>query len=370
MNRVRPRHLRVNAMRLEQRPGVPLFVFGVDGRLIHQFAAVEFAARNQEGLLIGFQRERVERHIREIHSYLSQDKALLPNAIVLALDGSVEFRPYRGLLLSEWGTLGQLEIALPMPGDTKPALIVDGQQRVSALATLPADRPFPVVVVAFSSSSEELQREQFVLVNKTKPLPRDLLNELLSHVETELPRPWRLRRVAAQVLELLRYDKASPFYGRIRGLGAQGEGANISQAAVLGVVAGSIRRGGLLSGFYSAGEDVADVVRMAEAVKVYFLGVERTWPIAWSGSPWTSRLVHGVGIHAMGLLMEEVMSEVNPTSRRAVHSVERRMRRLKRKCAWTEGRWPRLRREWNDLQNTSQDKRALSQYLLEQYRTH
>jgi DGQHR domain-containing protein len=362
------RVLRVNALRVEQRPDIPLFVFGINGRLIQQFAAVQSATRNDDGVLVGYQRTRVQRHIQEIFNYLSQEGALLPNAIVLAFDNSVEFTPLDGALRVEWGTFGRLAIPLASPGNPKPALIVDGQQRMSALADLRPDRKFPVVVVGFSAASEALQREQFVLVNKSKPLPRDLLNELVPHVDTALPKPWRLRRVAGQVVELLRYDKGSPFYGRIRGIGATGEGANISQAAILEVIQRSVRRAGVLSHHYSTVLDEGDVRSMAEIISVYFTGVARVWPSAWNGSPWSSRLVHGVGIYAVGSLMDVVMREVDASAPRAIYSVERRLLRLKKRCAWTSGRWPALRCAWNELQNTSQDKRRLAEYLLEEYR--
>ena len=362
------RILRVNALRVEQRSDIPLFAFGINGRLIHQFAAVQSAARTDDGVLVGYQRTRVQRHIQEIYNYLSQEGALLPNAIVVAFDDSVEFKPLEGALRIEWGTFGRLSIPLPVAGKPKPALIVDGQQRMSALAELRPDRKFPVVVIGFSSASEGLQREQFVLVNKAKPLPRDLLNELVPHVDTALPKPWRLKRVAGRVVELLRYDKESPFYGRIRGIGTTGEGANISQAAVLEIIQRSVRRAGILSSHYSSALDEGDAKSMAHVIGVYFHGVARVWPSAWNGSPWSSRLVHGVGIYAMGSLMDVVMREVDASAPRAIYSVERRLRRLKNRCAWTSGRWPVLRTAWNELQNTSQDKRRLAEYLLEEYR--
>jgi DGQHR domain-containing protein len=366
--RADPTVLRVNALRVEQRPDVPLFVFGIDGRLVHQFASVQFAEREGSGELLGYQRSRVERHIREIRDYLLQDNALLPNAIVVAFDGSATFSPLEGELKVEWGTLGKLTIPMPPPGSPKPALIVDGQQRMSALAELKPEHTLPIIVVGFSSASEELQREQFLLVNKTKPLPRDLLNELVARVDTALPKAWRLRRVAALVVESLRYDKSSPFYGRIRGIGATGEGANISQAAVLDVIEQSVRKAGVLSAYYSPALDQADVATMEKIVSVYFHGVERVWPAAWHGSPWSSRLVHGVGISSLGRLMDVVMSEVDASKPRALMSVERRLRRIKSRCAWTEGRWPVLRCAWNELQNTSQDKRRLAEYLVQEYR--
>ena len=86
------------------------------------------------------------------------------------------------------------------------------------------------------------------------------------------------------------------------------------------------------------------------------------------GNPWTSRLVHGVGIAATGVLMDDVLADVDPDAPRAIASVERRLKPLKQKCAWTEGRWPKLRCEWNALQNTSQDKRRLAAYLRAIYR--
>ena len=169
--------LRFASLRVEQRDDTPLYVFGVNGRLIRHFATVSFAKRSADGVLIGYQRARVATHIAQIAKYLSQQDALLPNAIVIAFNGAVTFSATAGGIRSRWGTPGTLSIPLPGAGEEKSGLIVDGQQRVSALAQLPADRQFPVVVVGFSSDSADLQREQFALVNKTKPLPRDLLNE-------------------------------------------------------------------------------------------------------------------------------------------------------------------------------------------------
>jgi DGQHR domain-containing protein len=366
MRRSRSQTLNVTALRVEQRPGVPLYLFGVDGRAIHHFAAVDPAERTSEGVLRGYQRERVARHIAEIFQYLTTENALLPNAIVLAFDERVNFVPEPGAIRNEWGTPGQLSIPVPELGEAKPAFIVDGQQRVSALAQLDTTRQFPLFVVAFVSDSAELSREQFVLVNKTKPLPRDLLNELLPHIDAELPKPWRLRRIAASVLEVLRYDRESPFYGRIRGVGGAGPGYNISQASVLNIIETSIRRGGVLSLYAAEGEEV-DAEGMARVVSVFFEGVRRVWRYAWNENPWTSRLVHGVGVAAMGRLMDVVMKEVNASSPRAASSVERRLRGIEGRCAWTEGNWPVLGVAWDELENTGRDKRRLAEYLIKEY---
>lgn len=361
--------LQFAALRVEQRQDVPLYIFGVNGRLIHQFATVNFAERTVDGVLSGYQRARVEGHIAQIRAYLAHEDALLPNAIVVAFNSNVNFVACEGVTNSRWGTPGTLFVPLPLPREAKPGLIVDGQQRVSALAQLPPERQFPVVVVSFSSPSPDLQLEQFVLVNKTKPLPRDLLNELLPHVRSEvLPRPWRMRRISTAVLEILRFDSRSPFYGRIRGMGTSGEGGNISQAAVLSVIEGSIRRRGVLEACIPVDSGIPDFNAMADIMLTYFHGVANVWPYGWNESPWTSRLTHGVGIVALGYLMDVIMSEVDHTRPRAISAVEHRLSRIAERCAWTEGWWPKpLNCAWDQLQNTSQDKRRLADYLLREY---
>lgn len=226
---------------------------------------------------------------------------------------------------------------------------------------LSPERKFPVVVVAFVSERDDLQREQFVLVNKTKPLPRDLINELLPRVAiSSTPRGWQHRRLASEIVDVLRWTTASPFCGRVRGVGSSGEGCNISFAAVLAAVEGSVRRG-LLREQIEA-QERADPEDLANTVAVFFDGVRRTWPYAWSGSPRTSRLVNGVGIAGMAALLEVVMKGIDPRGKRPARTVARRLSPLIDVCRWTEGRWRGL-----ELQNTSQDKRRLAAHLLEVY---
>lgn len=360
--------LRVRALRITQLANVPVYTFGIDGRVIHQIAGVSVAERTNDGELRGYQRAPVKKHIEDILAYLSQSESILPNAIVIAFDDRVEFELLKGQTASEWGTFGTLSIPIPSNAvQTKPGWIVDGQQRVAALSKLDPRRGFPVVVVGFQSASQELQREQFLLVNRTKPLPRDLLNEILPGLSTSLPRHLDRQRLAAQVVQRLRYDEDSPFSGRIKGIGTGGEEANISQAAILTVIQNSINKKGVLFDSFKGAGGKHDIKQMVLVLKVFYGGVARTWPEAWAGSPKKSRLVHGVGIVSLGHLMERVLIGIDPHSPQAKATVERRLATIKNRCAWTRGRWPVLGCGWNELQNTSQDKSRLTDYLLNEY---
>jgi DGQHR domain-containing protein len=317
-------------------------------------------------VLDGYQRGAVTGHINDILNYLSSSNPLLPNAIVLALESKISFSPIPGLTKSEWGTFGTLEIPLPKSAsEARPAWIVDGQQRATALARLDPKKHFPVVVVGFQTHSRAIEREQFVLVNKTRPLPRDLLHELLPEISAPLSRDLEKRQVAAKVLKILRFNEESPFYGRIRGLGTEEEeGANISQSAILSVIQSSIKGRGVLFNYSDGLKKKHNVEKMATAVNTYFEGARRVWPEAWEGNPKTSRMVHGVGIVALGALMDRVMADVDCASPKAAAMAAHRLAKIKSKCAWTRGRWPILGCAWNELQNTSQDKARLTEYLL------
>jgi DGQHR domain-containing protein len=358
--------LKVNALRILQNQDVPLYLFGVNGRLISQFATVHFAHRVGNGQLKGYQRERVGKHIQEIREYLEQAKAVLPNAIVISFDSQVQFTPLQNHVATEWGTFGTLSIPLIQNGGPKPGFIVDGQQRATALSELDPRRNFPAVIVGFQSPTESFQREQFVLINKTKALPKDLLHELLPHVTAHLPKGLRHRQVAAKILEYLRFDTASPFFQRIRGIGASGDECNISQAAVLSVIQDSLKRG-ILSRFSGRSLEDTDARSAAEYLTVFFIAVKNTWPDAWDGSPRTSRLVHGAGIYALGHLMNELMKDVDIIVPATQRKVQKRLALIADKCAWTSGKWSNLNCNWDELQNTSQDKRRLTECLLKLY---
>lgn len=366
------RSFSLNALRLRQSAGVELYVFGIDGRLIQQIATVDIARRPKDSGLKGYQREKVRRHILDIYEYLSRDNAMLPNAIVLAFDSRVKFTPIPGVVESDWATFGKFSVPVPATGaESRPAFIVDGQQRVAALSSLDPKKSFPVVVVGFVAPTEATQREQFLLVNKTRPLPRDLVNEILPGVTIDLPKSLRLRHVAASVAEQLRLDSDSPFFRRIRSIGSKGEeSANVSVAAVIAVVENSVKKKGVLFDVYSGGHAKRDMLRgVAQIMKTFYDGVRRTWPDAWDGSPQTSRLVHGVGIVGLGHVMDRVMAGIDPQSPKARAAVANRLAKFEKRCAWTKGRWPApLSCSWNELQNTSQDKARLSEFLLRELR--
>ena len=85
---------------------------------------------------------------------------------------------------------------------------------------------------AFVADDVEMQREQFLRINSTKPLPRGLITEILPEVSTVLPCNSAAGRVPSALCEMLNRHPGSPFRGLIRR--ASEPGVNETQGHCLG----------------------------------------------------------------------------------------------------------------------------------------
>ena len=196
--------LTVRALRTRQADGVAVYAFFLPGVDLLRIAEISRVHRDAVGTLQGFQRKQIRNHVQAIVDFLDQGPVLFPNAIILAISPCVHFARARGgkpegdIKVSEAGTL-----RIPIRRDgSRVAWIVDGQQRSLALAQA-SDKSFPVPVVAFASEDLAIHREQFILVNKARPLNARLINELLPEVEIQLPRDLAPRRIPSELVNCL-----------------------------------------------------------------------------------------------------------------------------------------------------------------------
>src|SRR4030095_12718223 len=148
----------------------------------------------------------------------NQGRVLFPNAIILAMSPEVRFTSSRGPTpeaLEKGIQAGPLTLPLRAEGE-RVAWMVDGQQRSLALSESSSPE-LPVPVVGFVSDDLAVQREQFILVNKARPLPTRLINELLPETSgVVLPRDLASRKIPSELCNLLNRDKKSPFHKLIK----------------------------------------------------------------------------------------------------------------------------------------------------------
>ncbi len=356
--------LAVRAVRTVQA-GRAVYAFFVAGAELLQIAEISRVHRGADGSLQGFQRKGIRSHVQAITNFLDQGPVLFPNAIILAISARARFVRARGekpdgdIRSCDAGTL---RIPVPVDGP-KDAWIVDGQQRSIALSQA-QDKSFPVPVVAFVSDDLSIHREQFILVNKAKPLDPRLIDELLPEVDTTFPRDLLSRKLPSELVNRLRNSPDSPFYGLVRRPSDDSTAAILTDSALVKAIRNSINSPlGALAPYKALGDRPADVEAMYKTLVAFWRAARAVFPDAWGLPPTESRLMHSAGIAAMTMLMDRIMYRAASEADLEFHATQA-LSRIAPECRWTNGKWPDLQREWNEIQNTSRDIKLLSGHLL------
>lgn len=356
--------IRVPALRIRQGSKF-VYLFGVDGKLLPAFAAISRIHRDDLQLM-GYQRPEVTSHVRAIRRYLESDGSFLPNAIVLAFDRRVTFEPQGNSASVGHSVPGTIIIPLSPNGSDgdKVAWVVDGQQRTAAIRDADVES-FPIGVVGFIAADVSEERSQFILVNSTKPLPKGLIHELLPETTGKLPDAYARRKLPAYLLSRLNTESDSPFEGAIAT--PTMKDGYIADNSVLRMLEHSISDGALYQ-YRDPLTGEADEDQMLLHLKFVWKQVQVTWESEWKLPPRKSRLTHGAGIRSMGYVLDTVTGDVAAPDLPGL-DLDRVIRPLRDVCAWASGVWefePGEVRRWNQIQNTPNDIRLLTNYLVAQ----
>jgi DGQHR domain-containing protein len=359
------------ALRITQADQAQLYMFTLTGSEVLKVADISRVSRDDLGELIGYQRAEVRSHIQEITDYLDSGQPLFPNPIIMALPSTVRFTCSRGPNVSDGiAASGTLEIPLMNGDGRKPGWIVDGQQRAYALAAAKR-KDFPVPVNAFVADSIDVQRDQFLRINNTKPLPRGLVTELLPKISTQLPARLSVRKIPSSLCDLLNSSDESPFYGLIRrpsAATANSKGAVITDTSLIQALQESLTSpSGCLFPYRNLSTGETDVAGIWSALILYWSAVKDTFPQAWGKPPSQSRLMHGAGIRSMGRLMDRIMASIDARQAGAMEMVTADLALLAPHCHWTEGHWDGLGLRWNEIQNVPRHIHELSSFIMRTY---
>ncbi len=362
--------LLVRALETKQNNQI-LYSFFIPAKDILEFADISRIHRDEDGNLQGLQRKEVKKHVNDILEYLNTDDVLFPNSILLAINDDVKFTKTRGTKLSsdKYSTAGTLTIPIKEEG-FRPAWIVDGQQRVLALSK--CNKPeLPISIIAFVADDLEVQREQFIRVNKTKPLPKGLIDELLPTVHSILPSDLDSRRIPSRITEYLNFDPKSPFYGLIQKVSTndnEGFQPIIAHNSIITILKNSMNNtSGCLFPYVNMNGLDIDYENILKIIYTYWNCVKKVFNEDWGKPTTQSRLMHGTGIFAIGALMDTIMRNVNPNDKKIDFRVTKELSKLKPYCHWSSGTWDGLGLEWNDIQNISKHKNMLTAYLIRQF---
>ena len=360
------------ALMLRQADGNALYLFALLPSEVQRVSDISRVGRDDGQKLIGYQRSEIRQHVDEIRDYLDQGNVLFPNAIILAFEDELSFTRSRGPLNEDGlAVSGRLEIGIPDEGHSKPAWIVDGQQRAIALAAT-TNRDAAVPVAAFDQAGLDLQRDQFLRINNARPLARSLVTELLPDVDTFLPRKLAASKLPSAIADVLNRHPESPFRNLIRRPStpkAKKRVAVITDSSVVDMLRGRLHEAsGCLFPFRNEATGETDTDMVISVLVAYWSAVRDVFPDAWGVSPRKSRLMHGVGIKSMGHLMDAILSRMNPYHDDVLQRSREEIERIAAVCRWTEGTWEGMGNiPWNQPENTPRSVRLLSNHLVREY---
>ena len=357
--------IKVRALKTMQGDNA-LYSFFLNGQDIFKVADISRISRDETGQLKGLQRKPIQRHIASIVEYLKQDNILFPNAIILALDPSVKFNQSRGPVPDGVNAIsdpGVLELPV-LPEGNRVAWIVDGQQRSTALSKS-QNNNLNVPIIGFYCPDIETQRAQFILVNKVRPLPRNLIDELLPEINSPMPSDLSKRKIPSELVNALARTKESPFYGIIKRpsdpIGAKGV---ITDTALIKVTENSLNNYGALSLYKGIGRVPDDLNGMYDIMSSFWSAVYEVFPDAWGIPSTESRLMHSAGIQAMGHLMDRIVPRI-PRDKNMKENIKKSLLKISTQCAWTDGEWDGLGMAWNEIQSVPRHIRMLTEHLIQ-----
>ena len=172
--------------------------------------------------------------------------------------------------------------------------------------------------------------------------------------------------------DLLNRHTESPFCGLIKRPSqtrAEAKDAVVKDTSVIDMLRESLgSASGCLFSYRNLATGEMDIEGIWDLLTVYWGAVSETFPEAWGLTPHKSRLMGGVGISAMGKLMDKVMGMANPRARGAKARVKKELNAVAPYCAWTSGTWEELGGlSWDDIENTPKFKRLISNCLVRMY---
>jgi len=356
-------HLIVRALRTTQKSGIDTFSFFLPGSKLIDIANISRIEKDEDDNLKGFQRKEIKNHVNGIVEYLDEGDVLFPNAIILALDVDTQFKQARGTKpegdesVADAGTL-----LIPYGKDgSKKAWVVDGQQRTLALSKT-TNSNIPVPVVGFISPDLDVQRQQFIIVNKAKPLPARLINELLPQVSITLPRDLKLRKLPSELCNMLNSDPGSPFKDLIKRVSDENSLNVITDSSIEKMIQKSLKPLGILNQFKGIGNEQNDSEAMYKILVFYWSQVRKVFPEAWGLTPQKSRLMHNAGIKSMGVLMDQIMMRIESLPNPEKELLDS-LNNIRPYCRWTSGTWDVLGLKWNEVQVLPNHINKLSEYL-------
>ena len=178
------------------------------------------------------------------------------------------------------------------------------------------------------------------------------------------------RQLPSALVDMLNQDPESPFHGIIKRASTDETTRRPTVVTDTSLVEASEESlespSGVLFPYRNIATGTTDTEGIRTLLLVYWTAVQDTFPEAWGRTPRPRvALMDGVGIRAMGRLMDRVMAHVDDDDSDVLsEQAAAELALIAPDCRWTGGRGTTSALPWNELQNTPRHISALSNYLV------
>jgi hypothetical protein len=180
------------------------------------------------------------------------------------------------------------------------------------------------------------------------------------------------RKIPSAICDWLNQSDESPVQNLIKRAStpeSERKKAVITDTSVVKMIEESLSSpSGCLFPYRNIASGETDFDGICKVLVAFWTSVREVFPDAWGKPPAKSRLIGGVGIRAMGRLMDRIMPGIKLENKNAVNQIKKEIGRIADVCRWTSGRWEDLDGlKWNELQNVPRHVHVLSNYLIRTY---
>lgn len=358
------------AIRIERGEGPPVFQFTLQ---VDELLTVADVSR-VDGVtledLVPYGRADVRTAVDALAEIAKSREMPFPYPITLALSSRVRFRQSRGPAVGDGTALaGTLEIPFGEPGTKKAGFVVDGHFPLLAVMRAKAN-DLPLAMFAFVCDDERQLREQFQTLAAQQRLTPDQADQLIPEVLASFSPKLSAKEVPPAVCDWLNESPKSPFHGSVKGArkSVPKQSAIVPASALTRVIDESLSTpSGCLFPYRNVAIGETDMEGICHVLMLFWTAVKNVFPNAWGKPVSKSRLMHTVGIRAMGRLMDRIMPSVDIDDDGALAVIEADLQKIAPVCRWTSGMWEELELKWNELQNVPRHIHILSNLLIRAY---
>ena len=209
----------LNAFKIKQAD-VDLYITVMRAVDLLRYAQID---RCDETNPLGYQRPLLERRVAKAVNYLLFEDKIFPTSVLVNIRKRIDFFP-----VNKVEGIGEFGI-LRVPEDSLPFWIIDGQHRLMAIAAAARERseyenyPVPITILSLPDRYDEM-RIFYVVNSRQKSVPtalaqRHLRLSVYRKGLDEIRRYETKRKVmaaiATSIVDQLRNDPASPWYGKV-----------------------------------------------------------------------------------------------------------------------------------------------------------